>query len=85
MEKKSTKNKGAMGSHWLKSKGTSQKDLDTWEIAVKYQFYHAIGLLVLSQSRHNIPMVNLLLTAGVGIFSGSLYTLVLTNQRWLGA
>jgi len=30
-------------------------------------------------------MANLLLTVGVGIFSGSLYTLVLTNQRWLGA
>jgi hypothetical protein len=74
-----------MGSHWLKSKGISPKDLETWEIAVKYQFYHALGLLVLSQSRNSVPVANLLLTVGAVIFSGSLYTLVLTGQRWLGA
>jgi uncharacterized membrane protein YgdD (TMEM256/DUF423 family) len=51
--------------------------------------YHALGLLIIgaigfqiSQDVIQIPAT--LLTAGIVIFSGSLYLLVLTNTRWLG-
>ena len=74
---------GAFGAHG------SPEDLAIFETGVRYHLYHALGLLIIgaigfqiSQDVIQIPAT--LLTAGIVIFSGSLYLLVLTNTRWLG-
>ena len=79
---------GAFGAHALKSK-VSPEDLLIFETGVRYHMYHALGLLFIgivgfqvSQDLIQIPAY--LFTAGILIFSGSLYLLVLTNTRWLG-
>lgn len=81
---------GAFGAHGLKALVTPE-DLAIFETGVRYQFYHALALLALSlgggvlwRSRWTHATAWLWL-AGVVVFSGSLYLLVLTGQRWLGA
>lgn len=80
---------GAFGAHGLKSK-VSPEDLAIFETGVRYHMYHALGLLLfgvigfnVSQDVVQIPAY--FLTAGILIFSGSLYLLVITDTRWLGA
>ena len=68
--------------------------LATWHTASEYHFYHALALLLIGilAKQFNETGINELIltsgwiiTAGITIFSGSLYVLVLTNTRWLGA
>ena len=80
---------GAFGAHYLKSKLTTQ-DLGIFEIGVRYQMYHALGIMIISiigyELPHNLLKISTyLLFSGTLIFSGSLYILVLTNLRWFGA
>jgi len=80
---------GAFGAHVLKSK-VLPEDLVIFETGIRYHFYHALGLLVIGLigfhfSQHTIQLPATLITLGIIIFSGSLYLLVLTNVRWLGA
>lgn len=80
---------GAFGAHALRST-VSAADLVTFEIGVRYQMYHALALFVVSwaSTRWDAPTVTAAgwaFVLGVLIFSGSLYALVLTGQRWLGA
>lgn len=71
---------GAFGAHSLKAVLTPER-LQTWETAVRYQMFASIGLQLSGASRPGAP----LLLAGCLIFSGSLYLMCLTDQRWLGA
>ena len=80
---------GAFGAHALKRHLTEDM-LATFEIAVRYQLYHALGLIVVSwaASQWNSQLISVagwLFVAGIAIFSGSLYILSLTGIRWLGA
>ncbi len=80
---------GAFGAHALSGRLTLQ-DLATFETAVRYQMYHALGLLAVGWARGRWPgalaaAAGWLLFLGVVVFSGSLYMLVLTGHRWLGA
>jgi uncharacterized membrane protein YgdD (TMEM256/DUF423 family) len=80
---------GAFGAHALKAH-ISQEMLATFEVGVRYQLYHALGLIVVSwaASQWNSQLVSVagwLFVAGIVIFSGSLYILSLTGIRWLGA
>ncbi|KYG78939.1 DUF423 domain-containing protein [Roseivirga echinicomitans] len=81
---------GAFGAHALESTLTANNRLDTFETGVKYQFYHTLALLVLGflminyQSNY-FGYAAICFVAGIFIFSGSLYTLSLTNVTWLGA
>ena len=81
---------GAFGAHALRER-LSDDLLAIFETGVRYHFYHALALLVLSLAIGRWPEAGLLTTAGwlfVGgilIFSGSLYALALTGTRWLGA
>jgi uncharacterized membrane protein YgdD (TMEM256/DUF423 family) len=66
------------------------KRLETWEVAVRYQIYHALALLALGvlASRgndHYLGWAAKLFIAGVTIFSGCLYALVLSGVKILGA
>ena len=90
---------GAFGAHGLKGRleksGLPEveqlKDLRNWETAVRYQLVHAIMLvLVALWARQNttprpaLRIAGNLFTAGVLIFSGCLYVLVLTGVDQLG-
>jgi uncharacterized membrane protein YgdD (TMEM256/DUF423 family) len=80
---------GAFGAHGLASR-VSATDLATFETGVRYQMYHAlalVGLGALGDWRWNawLARAGWLFLGGIAVFSGSLYLLVLTGQRWLGA
>jgi uncharacterized membrane protein YgdD (TMEM256/DUF423 family) len=80
---------GAFAAHGLK-KRLSEDLLHTFEIGVRYQMYHALALLAVAwvASRHPSAAANAAGWAyliGIVIFSGTLYALALTGQRWLGA
>ncbi|NLY26337.1 MAG: DUF423 domain-containing protein [Alcaligenaceae bacterium] len=80
---------GAFGAHGLKAHVGSDL-LAVWETAVLYQLVHGLGLLaVVACSAHlNVRLQGwacTLLTAGILVFSGSLYILVLSGSHWLGA
>lgn len=80
---------GAFGAHGLRERLTPDL-LAVWKTAVEYQFYHALALLLvglLASQRPSIALTNagICFALGVLIFSGSLYTLALSGQRWLGA
>jgi len=80
---------GAFGAHGLKAR-LSAEMLNTFEIAVRYHFYHALALFVAAWACTRWPSsattaAGWLFVTGILIFSGSLYTLALTGLRWLGA
>ena len=80
---------GAFGAHALRGR-VSEEMLSTFEIGARYQMYHALALLAVAWvfSRWPGPAVSTagwLFVAGIVLFSGSLYLLALTGQRWLGA
>lgn len=89
---------GAFGAHSLKARFTAdgsltqsdEQQLANWETAARYQMYHALGLLVVGilaarRPSRSLHLAGLSFTAGTLVFSGCLYALVLTGQRWLGA
>ncbi|HIA74789.1 MAG TPA: DUF423 domain-containing protein [Gemmatimonadetes bacterium] len=80
---------GAFGAHAL-SGTLGPEDLVTFETGVRYQMYHALALLSVAWAVGRWESVQLewagwLFLFGILVFSGSLYILVLTGQRWLGA
>ena len=80
---------GAFGAHGLRGRLVPDM-LMTFEIGVRYQIYHAIGLLAVGLALPRWPSSTLalagwLFVAGTVVFSGSLYALALSGQRWLGA
>ncbi|MBS1508713.1 MAG: DUF423 domain-containing protein [Bacteroidetes bacterium] len=75
---------GAFGAHALKPLLTQLGRLETFELAVRYHFYHAfalliIGLLMDKWGTTTLRWSSLLLFFGVFFFSGSLYFFSLTN------
>ena len=81
---------GAFGAHGLKDLLAANGRADTFETAVKYQFYHTLALFLLGllMVNHNVPQFTYAaysFLAGTVVFSGSLYILCLTNVGWLGA
>ena len=80
---------GAFGAHALRDR-LSPADLEIFETGVRYHMYHALGLFAVAWASSRWPSgattaAGWLLIVGIVVFSGSLYTLVLTGQRWLGA
>ena len=80
---------GAFGAHGLESQITAER-LDTFHTAARYQMYHSIALLLtawaISAMNSGLPKISgWLFIAGIFLFSGSLYLLVLTDTPWLGA
>ena len=76
---------GAFGAHALKATLQSSGMLDVWNKAVLYHFLHGIALVALALYGAGNRAAYFLLVAGILLFSGSLYTMALTNIRWLGA
>lgn len=80
---------GAFGAHALRARLT-EADLATFQTGVSYQMYHALALLAVAWAWTRWPTGTVAaagwaFAVGVLVFSGSLYTLVLTGHRWLGA
>ena len=81
---------GAFGAHALKPR-LDDYSLGVFETAVQYHFYHSLALLAVGVLALQQPQTALLKGSGwlffigILIFSGSLYLLVLTDTRWLGA
>ena len=81
---------GAFGAHALRNLLTQTNRLETFETAVKYQFYHAlalllVGLLCFHLDHAGMRWAAMCFVGGILVFSGSLYILCLTGVTWLGA
>ena len=80
---------GAFGAHALRNR-LAPDTLNVFEIAARYQMYHALALVGVAWAVSRWPggptvAAGWLFVIGTVIFSGSLYLLSLTGQRWLGA
>jgi uncharacterized membrane protein YgdD (TMEM256/DUF423 family) len=80
---------GAFGAHGLRNT-LSVDDLATFETGVRYQMYHGLALLAVAWAATHwestlVTVAGWSFVAGIVLFSGSLYMLVLTGPRWLGA
>lgn len=80
---------GAFGAHGLKSK-VSAEDLAIFDTAVRYQLWHALALFCVALAARQRPSpwlqrAGIAFVAGIAIFSGTLYVLVLADLRWMGA
>jgi len=72
---------GAFGAHALK-KILSSDQLQSFEVGVKYQMYHAIVLLVLGFNSDMVTSATYwCFTLGVLLFSFSIYGLVLSDAK----
>ncbi len=76
---------GAFGAHSLKPLLLENQTLPAWESAAHYHLIHSVVLLLIATREPLWKRTWLLFAAGIVIFSGSLYTLALTNVKWLGA
>ncbi|MGM9985883.1 MAG: DUF423 domain-containing protein [Bacillaceae bacterium] len=81
---------GAFGAHGLEGKVT-ERMMENWQTGVHYQMFHVIGLLTVAYVSQKVTGTSMTTWAGwmfiIGtvLFSGSLYTMALTNIKMLGA
>lgn len=81
---------GAFGAHALRSR-LSAEMLALWHTGIEYHIYHSLGLLAVGvvalQAAESalLRWSGWLMLAGIALFSGSLYALALSGERWLGA
>lgn len=81
---------GAFGAHGLKPLLSSTGRTEVFNLAVEYQFYHALALLATGLIATHYPSKNfsyagISFLTGVFFFSGSLYLLAILNKPVLGA
>lgn len=79
---------GAFGAHALQAR-LSPERLGIYETAVRYHFFHALGLLAIGLAARTIdaPMLRwsaALVLAGIVLFSGSIYALSFSAPRFIG-
>lgn len=80
---------GAFGAHGLRHV-VSERGLEVFQAAVSYQMYHALILVAaslmpaLGLARRLLGIACGFWLAGIVLFSGSLYLLVLSGHHWLG-
>ena len=80
---------GAFGAHGLRER-ISPEMLAVFETGARYQMYHALAILIVAGTMARmdgwlIKTAGWLFTAGIVLFSGSLYLLALTGVTVLGA
>lgn len=78
---------GAFGAHGLSSR-LGPEGLASWGTAVDYHLLHAVAVMALGlferATGRSVALPAGLFLAGVVLFSGSIYALVLGGPRWLG-
>ncbi len=80
---------GTFAAHVL-PKYLDEHAMHTFEVGVRYQMYHALAAICAAWIGTRWPgrlatLAGWLFVAGVILFSGSLYVLVTTGAKWLGA
>lgn len=79
---------GAFGAHGLE-KILDEYGLKIWHTGATYHMYHAFALILLGlaerQFQTKMPVAHWAFGLGILLFSGSLYLLAVTGQRWMGA
>lgn len=80
---------GAFGAHGLEGR-ISSGDLAIFQTAARYQMYHALALILLAVAPPELSRTWTRVsvwgfTLGILLFSGSLYALVFSGVRGLGA
>jgi uncharacterized membrane protein YgdD (TMEM256/DUF423 family) len=78
---------GAFAAHAMRGH-YDDAALQTFETAVRYQLVHALAVVVcgvLLDHGRRTGAAAFAFTAGTALFSGSLYALVWSGWRWLGA
>lgn len=80
---------GAFGAHALKAHLPAER-LQLWDTAVRYHFFHALGLLgvgltLRAEDAGALRTAAVLIIVGILLFSGSLYALALGASRLIGA
>lgn len=82
---------GAFGAHGLAAYFEKYPDLEaTYDTAVRYHMVHGLALFAAAWASTHWPSswsawAGYLFVVGIVLFSGSLYLLVFTRLRWLGA
>ena len=83
---------GAFGAHGLRPMLEASGRFDTFETAVRYQFYHTLALLAVGvlavarpELRDPLDTTAVLWLGGIFLFSGSLYLLCFTGITKFGA
>jgi uncharacterized membrane protein YgdD (TMEM256/DUF423 family) len=78
---------GAFGAHGLRDK-VSPERIANWHTAASYHLAHALAILALAlfakATGRAVTLPASLFSVGIIFFSGSIYLLVLTGQKWLG-
>lgn len=79
---------GALGAHALQGRLAPER-LQVYETAVRYHFYHALGLLAIGLAARFVGSglirpAALLVLCGLVLFSGSLYALTFGAPRLIG-
>ncbi|CZT19543.1 related to UPF0382 membrane protein C1782.12c [Ramularia collo-cygni] len=73
---------GAFGAHGLKSRGIAPEKIASFQTAAHYQLIHSVALLVAEQAAPKNVWAKGLFTAGIFMFSGSIYALVLDGKTF---
>jgi uncharacterized membrane protein YgdD (TMEM256/DUF423 family) len=79
---------GAFGAHALKA-SLQPEMMAVYHTGNQYHFYHALGLFAVAlasgflQGARLIRWSGVFILSGLILFSGSLYVLSLTGQRWV--
>ena len=84
---------GAFGAHALKDRLAATGYQDQFETAVKYHMFHVAGILVVGvlqslqwrSAARGLDWAPWCFALGILVFSGSLYALAVSGERWLGA
>jgi uncharacterized membrane protein YgdD (TMEM256/DUF423 family) len=78
---------GAFGAHALRAR-LAPELLAAWQTGVLYHLLHSVALLALGlfaqATGRTVTVPASLFTAGIVLFSGSLYLLAGLGQRWAG-
>jgi uncharacterized membrane protein YgdD (TMEM256/DUF423 family) len=79
---------GAFGAHALKTRLPADLQV-IFETGARYHFFHALALFAVAWlASRGAPLATaagVSFVTGMVLFSGSLYVLALTGERWLGA
>ncbi|GAB7363497.1 hypothetical protein MBLNU230_g3767t2 [Neophaeotheca triangularis] len=73
---------GAFGAHGLKNRISDPSKISSWSTAANYQLIHSIALLTAEVAAPKNVIAKSLFTAGITMFSGSIYLLVLDPQTF---
>jgi len=79
---------GAFGAHALKGR-LDDYSQGIYAKAVLYQMFHTMGIFVVGlimkvDPKNSLNIAGVCFSLGIALFSGSLYLLAITGNKWLG-